>query len=70
MNKCIPDRKYMSIQVFLTGEYGVLAAGSLVMKWIWKVFYIFSTSRFKGEVNFFIKEFLEVFYFPSAFIGI
>ena len=31
-------------------------------------FVVFSTIRLKGEVNLFIKEFLEVFYFPSAFV--
>ena len=31
---------------------------------------IFSTIRLKGAVNFFIRQFLEIFYFPSAFIAV
>ena len=31
-------------------------------------FVVFSTIRLKAEVNFFIKEFLEDFYFPTDFI--
>ena len=31
-------------------------------------FVVFSTIRLKAEVNFFIREFLEGFYFPSDFI--
>ena len=31
-------------------------------------FVVFSTTRLKAEVNFFIREFLEAFYFPSDFI--
>ena len=33
-------------------------------------FAVFSTVRLRGEVNFFIRQFLEVFYFPSAFIDV
>ena len=29
---------------------------------------VFSTIRMKAELNFFIREFLEVFYFPSGFV--
>ena len=29
---------------------------------------VFNTIRLKGEGNFFLREFLEVFYFPSDFI--
>lgn len=29
---------------------------------------VFVTIRLTSEVNFFIRKFLEVFYFPSAFI--
>ena len=39
--------------------------------WPWNEFerfVVFSTIRLKAEVNFFIREFLEVFYFPSDFI--
>ena len=40
--------------------------------WPWNEFerfvVFFSTISLKGKVNFFIREFLEVFYFPSAFI--
>ena len=31
-------------------------------------FVIFSNIRVKDEVNFFIRELLEIFYFPSSFI--
>ena len=31
-------------------------------------FVVFSTIRLKGEVNFLIRELLQVFYFPNAFI--
>ena len=54
-------------QGFLDWEYGVLQ-GSLAMTLIWKVFCI-STIRLKDEVNFLIREFLEVHYFPSALLG-
>ena len=39
--------------------------------WSWndfKCFVVFSTIRLKDKVNFFYREFLEVLYFPSAFI--
>ena len=39
--------------------------------WPWNEFerfVLFSTVRLKAEVNFFIREFLEDFYFPSDFI--
>ena len=39
--------------------------------WPWnefEKFVVFITIRLQGEVNFFIREFLEVFYFPSDFI--
>ena len=39
--------------------------------WSWnefKKFVVFSTIRLKDKVNFFYREFLEVLYFPSAFI--
>ena len=38
--------------------------------WLWnefEKFVVFSTIRLKSEVNFFIREFLVVFYFPSDF---
>ena len=31
-------------------------------------FVVFSTIRLNGEMNFFIREFVKVFYFPSDFI--
>ena len=37
---------------------------NLAMEWS---FVVFSTIRLNGEVNFFIRVFLEVFYFPSDF---
>ena len=39
--------------------------------WPWNEFerfVIFSTNRLKEKVNFFIREFFRVFYFPKAFI--
>ena len=33
-------------------------------------FFVFSTIRLKAEVNFFVRDFLEFFYFPSNFIGV
>ena len=36
--------------------------------WLWnefESFVVFSTIRLKGEVNFFIEQFFEVFYFPK-----
>ena len=39
--------------------------------WLWiefERFDVFSTIRLKGEMNFFIRKFWEVFYFPSAII--
>ena len=38
--------------------------------WPWNKFerfVVLSTIRLKAEVNFFIREFLEIFYFPSDF---
>ena len=44
---------------------------SLKEVWSWNEFerfVVFNFIRLKGEVSFFIKESLEVFYFPSDFI--
>ena len=44
---------------------------SLKGVWPWnefKRFVVFSTIRLKDEVNFFIRDFLGDFYFPSVFI--
>ena len=71
MNKFIPDKKYIYIKIktFLTENIV-----SFKEIWPWKEFekfvVLFNTIRLKGEVHFFIREFLEVFYFPSAFIEI
>ena len=35
-----------------------------------KDFFVFSTITLKAEVIFSIREFLEVFYFPSDFIAV
>ena len=38
--------------------------------WPWdefERFVVFSATRLKGEVKFFLPEFLEVFYFPNDF---
>ena len=67
MNKRIPGRTYISIKAFLTENM-------VSFKEVWarnefeRFFVSFSTVRLKCEVNFFIREFLEIFYFPSAFI--
>ena len=67
MIKCIPDRTYTSIKPFLTENMVPFKE-----VWAWnefeRFFVSFSTVRLRGEVNFFIREFLEIFYFPSAFI--
>ena len=69
MNKFVPNRKYISIKSFLTENMV-----SFKEVWPWNEFERFvilsSTARLKGEVNFFIREFFEVFYIPSAFIRI
>ena len=69
MNNFIPDRKCISTKAFLTENMV-----SFKEVWPWneleKFVVLFSNIRLKGEVNFFIIEFLELFYFPSAFIGI
>ena len=33
-------------------------------------FVVFNSIRLKADVNFFIREFLEVFYFPGDFIAV
>ena len=41
------------------------------IEWKWNEFerfVVFSTITSNDEVNFFNKEFLEIFYFPNAFI--
>ena len=69
MNKFIPDRKYISIKAFLTENM-------VSFKEVWplnefeRFVVLFSAIRLKGKVNFFLREFLEVFYFLSVFIGI
>ena len=68
MNKFITDRKYISIKAFLTENM-------VSFKEVWprnefeRFFVLFSTIRLKGEVYFSIREFLEIFYFPSVFTG-
>ena len=71
MNKFIPDRKhiYIKIKTFL-------AENIVSFKEVWprngleRFVVLFSTIELKREVNFFIRELFEVFYFPSAFIEI
>ena len=44
---------------------------SFMEVWLWNEFewfVVFSTIKLKAEVNFFVRKFLEVFYFPSDFI--
>ena len=66
MNKFIPDRKYISVKAFLAENMV-----SFKEVWPWNEFerfvVSFNTIRLKGVVNFSIREFLEVFYFPSPF---
>ena len=67
MNKCIADRKYISIEAFL-------AENTVSFKEIWswnefeRFFALFSTIRLNDEVNYFIREFLVVFYFPRGMV--
>ena len=69
MNKFTPDREHISIKAFLTEKMV-----SFKEVWPWNEFkrfvVLFSTIGLKGEVNFFIREFLEVFHFANAFIEI
>ena len=54
-----------------TPDSGIENILSFKEVWSWneiESFVIFSTIRMKGEVNFFIREILKVFYFRSAFI--
>ena len=44
---------------------------SFMEVWLWneiEKFVVFSTIRLKVEANLFIREFVEIFYFPSDFI--
>ena len=72
--------KYISIRAFFkpisktfTQDFSTENMVSFKEVWPWNEFerfVVFSTIRLKGEVNFFIRQFLEVFYFPSAFIDV
>ena len=70
MDKFIPDRKYIFIRAFLKLISKSLPQISGLRIWfpLRNEFVVFSTIRLKREVDFFIREFLVVFYFPSAFI--
>ena len=79
MNKFIWDRQYIFIRAFLkpisksfTPDIRTESMVSFKDVWLWNEFEKFvvfsSTIRPKGEVNFFIVELLEVFYFLSDFI--
>ena len=69
---------YISIRVFLkpiiksfTPDFRTENMVSFKEVWPrneYEKFVLFSTIRLKGEINFFIRKILEVFYFPSAFI--
>ena len=73
MDTCIPDQKYISIRAFFKPiskkfkpDFETENMVSFKKVWPWNEFErfaIFSTIRLKGEVNFFIREFLKVFYF-------
>ena len=70
--------KYRSIRAFLKAITKSVTPGfrtenmvSFKEVWPWNQFerfVVLSTIRLKGKVNFFIREFFEVFYFPSVFI--
>ena len=76
MDKCIPDKKYISIREFFKPiskkfkpdfETENMAYFKEVWRWNeFERFAIFSTIKLKGEVNFFIREFL-LSYFTLSF---
>ena len=80
INKFIPDKKYIAIHQSISNQSEkVLPQISGLRIWrpsrkfgqemnLLKKFVEFSLIILKAEVNFFIREFLEVFYFPSDFI--
>ena len=81
MNNFIQDRKYvdyLSIRALLkiisrSFTLDIRTEYLVFLKGVWpsnkfERFVVFSTNRLKGVVNFFIREFLKVFYFPSDFI--
>ena len=83
IDKFIPDRKYIAIhqEHFSSQWEKVLPQISGLRIWCpsrkfgheinWKsLFYLALLDRLKAEVNSFIREFFEVFYFPSDFIGL
>ena len=81
MSNFIQDRKYidyLSIRASLkitskSFTSDIRTEYMVFLKGVWpsnefERFVVFSTTRLKGIVNFFIREFLKVFYFPSDFI--
>ena len=81
MNNFIQDRKYvdyLSIRASLkitskSFTSDIRTEYMVFLKGVWpsnefERFVVFSATRLKGIVNFFIREFLKVFYFPSDFI--
>ena len=76
MDKCIPDKKYISIREFFKPiskkfkpDFETENMAYFKEVWPWNEFErfaIFSTIKLKGEVNFFIREFL-LSYFTLSF---
>ena len=66
MNNLIQDKTYIPIKYFFT-ENMVSFKEVRARNEFERFFISFSTVRRECEVNIFIKEFLEDFYFPSAF---
>ena len=66
-----PSEHFLPISKRFIPDFRTENMVSFKEAWPWnefKRFVVFSIFRWKGEVDFFIIEFLEVFYFPSAFI--
>ena len=71
MNNIIQDRYHKKysypVEHFLHQSVKVLTQISGLRNGF-EIFVVFSTIRLRSKVYFFIREFLEVFYFPSNFI--
>ena len=72
LRKCIFTRLFLKLIVrSFTPDFRTEIMVSFEVVWSRKEFQRFatvSTIRLKGEVIFFVTEFLEVFYIPSTFI--
>ena len=66
---CIAHSMYCRVRKFIYLSEHFLNQLVKFLPWNnFEWFVVYSTIRLKGEVNFFIREFLEAFYFPSAVI--